>query len=206
MPIIRSPSFNFAGFCVGVKSGENKKRIKLKDGDLIIGIQSSGLHSNGFSLVRKIIKDNKIKLNKKLYKNKTIGNLLIEPTKIYVKPILDLFTKNIIKSCSHITGGGITENLPRSLTKNVQAQIDLGVWNVPEIFKWIHSYGVTQSEMLRTFNCGFGMIVILEKSKLKSFDKTMKKYKLKYCNIGKLIHSNNSIKKIKFQNKLNFDD
>ena len=199
-------NYDLAGFCVGVKSGESKKTEKLKNGDLIIGIQSSGLHSNGFSLVRKIIKDNKVKLDKKLYKNKTIGNLLIEPTKIYVAPILKLFSKNIIKSCSHITGGGITENLPRSLTKNVQAQIDLSVWNVPKIFKWIHSYGVTQSEMLRTFNCGFGMIVILEKSKLKSFDKVMKKYKLKYCNIGKLTSSKNSSKKIKFQNKLNFDD
>ena len=198
--------YDLAGFCVGVKSGEIKKRTNLKHGDLIIGIQSSGLHSNGFSLVRKIIKDNKVKLNKKLYKNKTIGNLLIEPTKIYVAPILDLFSKNIIKSCSHITGGGITENLPRSLTKNVQAQIDLSIWEVPKIFKWIHGYGVTQSEMLRTFNCGFGMIVILEKSKYKYFDKVMRKYKLKYSNIGKLINSKNSNKKIKFVSKLDFDD
>ena len=154
-----------------------QQNVKLKTHPII-----NKDHVAAFSdfLARKILK---IKLNKKLYKNKTIGDLLIEPTQIYVWNILNLFSKNIIKSCSHITGGGITENLPRSLTKNVQAQIDLSVWNVPKIFKWIHSYGVTQSEMLRTFNCGFGMIVILEKSKL-SLLMVMKKYKLKYCNIG----------------------
>ena len=198
--------YDLAGFCVGVKSGLKSIKPKLKQNDLIIGIKSSGLHSNGFSLVRKIIKEKKVRLSKKIDKNKTIGQLLLKPTEIYVDPILELFSKKIIKSCAHITGGGITENLPRSLTNNVKAQIDLSKFNLSKIFKWLHGYGITQSEMLRTFNCGYGMVVILEKSKFNKFKNLMKKHKLGYDNIGILLNSKKSKKRIKFIGKLNFND
>ncbi len=198
--------YDLAGFCVGVKSGLKSIKPKLKQNDLIIGIKSSGLHSNGFSLVRKIIKEKKVRLNTKRDKNKTIGQLLLKPTEIYVDPILELFSKKLIKSCAHITGGGITENLPRSLTNNVKAQIDLNKFNLSKIFKWLHGYGITQSEMLRTFNCGYGMVVILEKSKLNKFENLMKKHKLGYDNIGVLLNSKKSKRRIKFIGKLNFND
>ena len=198
--------YDLAGFCVGVKSGINKFNPRLKKNDLIVGIRSSGLHSNGFSLVRKIIKEKKIRLNKKIDKNKSIGQLLLEPTKIYVDPILDLYSKKLIKTCAHITGGGITDNLTRSLKSNVIAEIDLNKWFVPKIFKWIQSYGISQSEMLKTFNCGYGMVVVLEKANLKKFENLMKKYKLDYDKLGVLLNSNKSKKRIKFIGKLDFND
>ena len=198
--------YDLAGFCVGVKSGIKNVKPKLLQNDLIIGIKSSGLHSNGFSLVRKIVKEKKVKLNKKIDKSNTIGQLLLKPTKIYVEPILELFSKKLIKTCAHITGGGITENLPRSLTNNVKAEIDLNKWNVPKIFKWVQSYGINQSEMLRTFNCGYGMVVIVEKSKFNMFENIMKKHKLNYDEIGVLVNSKKSKKRIKFIGKLNFND
>ncbi len=198
--------YDLAGFCVGVKSGLKTIKPKLKKNDLIIGIKSSGLHSNGFSLVRKIIKEKKVRLNKKIEKNKTIGQLLLEPTEIYVNPILELFSKKLIKTCAHITGGGIIDNLPRSLTNNVEAEIDLNKWKVPKIFKWIQSHGINQSEMLRTFNCGYGMIVILDKAKLSKFENLMNKYKLDYDKIGVLINSNKSKKRIQFTGRLKFND
>ena len=198
--------YDLAGFCVGVKSGEVKASPKLKENDLIVGISSSGLHSNGYSLVRKIIKENKIKLNKKIEKNKTIGELLLKPTEIYVSPILEMYTKKIIKTCAHITGGGITENLPRSLNKNVSAKINLETFNLPAIFKWIQSFGVSQNEMLKTFNCGYGMIVILDRTKFYQFEKSIKKHKLKYSIIGNLVNSKKINKKVSYIGKLNFND
>ncbi len=198
--------YDLAGFCVGVKSGVIKANSKLKENDLIVGISSSGLHSNGYSLVRKIIKEKKIKLNKKIDKNRTIGELLLKPTEIYVNLILEMYSKKIIKTCAHITGGGITENLPRSLSKNVSAKIYLEKFDLPRIFKWIQSFGVTQNEMLKTFNCGYGMIALLDKTNLKQFDKSIKNHKLKYNIIGNLVNSKNVNKKINYIGKLNFND
>ncbi len=198
--------YDLAGFCVGVKSGVTKTNSKLKENDLVVGISSSGLHSNGYSLVRKIIKENKIKLNKKIDKKKTIGELLLKPTEIYVSPILELYTKKIIKTCAHITGGGVTENLPRSLNNYISAKINLDNFKLPRIFKWIKSFGVTQNEMLKTFNCGYGMIVILDKTKLNQFDKVIKNHKLKYNIIGNLVKAKNKNKKVSYIGKLNFND
>ncbi len=198
--------YDLAGFCVGVKSGAAKTNAKLREDDLIIGISSSGLHSNGYSLVRKIIRENKIKLNRKIKKNKTIGELLLKPTEIYVNPILEMYSKRIIKTCAHITGGGLTENLPRSLSDNISAKINLDKFKIPIIFKWIQSFGVTQNEMLKTFNCGYGMIVIIDRIKFNQFDKVIKNYKLKYNIIGKLVKSKTVNKKINYIGKLDFND
>ena len=170
------------------------KKIKLKDGDLLIGIESSGAHSNGYSLIRKILKDKKISLSSILPNSKkTIGKSLIEPTKIYVNPILDLYNKNILKTCAHITGGGITENLPRVITKNLYAHINLSNWKLPPLFKWIMSMGVPEKEMLKTFNCGYGMIAIIDKKNITKFNIILKKYKLKSTLIGKLKNKKKNI-------------
>ncbi len=180
--------YDLAGFSVGVIDKKNlNRKIKMKEGDLLIGIESSGFHSNGYSLIRKILKDKKISLNSYLPNSKkTIGKHLIEPTKIYVNPILDLYQKNILKSCAHITGGGITENLPRIIPNNLYPVINLNSWRLSPLFKWIMSMGISQKEMLKTFNCGFGMITIIDKKNLSRFNSNIKKYKLKTSIIGEL--------------------
>ena len=186
--------YDLAGFSVGVIDKKNlEKKIKLKADDLLYGIESSGVHSNGYSLIRKIIKDKKINLNKILPKSKkTIGKSLIEPTKIYVRPILDLYQKGFLKSCAHITGGGITENLPRVIPKNLYADINLDNWQLTPLFKWIMSMGVTQNEMLKTFNCGHGMIAIIDKQNKSKFNSILKKYKLKSVLLGTLKNKKNN--------------
>jgi len=198
--------FDLAGFCVGIKSGIDTYKPKLAKGDIVIGLRSSGLHSNGYSLVRKIIKVNNLKLSKKIDKGRTLGELLLKPTEIYVEPILELFSKKIIKTCAHITGGGITENLPRSLSKNIIANINLGKMRIPKIFKFIKSYDISQKEMLRTFNCGYGMLLIINKSKIDKFQKTIKKFKLTYDEIGNLDYSKDPSIKIKYYGRLNFNE
>ena len=198
--------FDLAGFCVGIKSGINSYKPKLVKGDIVIGLRSSGLHSNGYSLVRKVIKLNNLKLSKKIDGDQTLGELLLKPTEIYVEPILELFSKKIIKTCAHITGGGITENLPRSLNKNVIANIDLGKMHIPKIFKFIKSYDISDKEMLRTFNCGYGMLLIISKNKIATFQNTIKKFKFLYDEIGNLEYSKNPSRKIKFHGKLNFNE
>ncbi len=180
--------YDLAGFSVGILDKSNSNiNPKYKDGDLIVGIQSSGIHSNGYSLIRKIIKDKKISLNKNLpNSNISIGKALLTPTKIYVNPILELYEKKIIKGCAHITGGGITENLPRILSKNIYAEINLDSWKLSPLFRWVKSMGISQSEMLKTFNCGYGMLTIVEKKNVTKLKYILKKYKLRSVVIGSL--------------------
>ena len=198
--------YDLAGFCVGVKSGVSKD-LQLKKNDLIIGIESSGIHSNGFSLIRKIVKDNNISLKKRFIKNNSLGKILLKPTYIYVDVILDLFSKNLIKTCSHITGGGVTENLPRSISKNTKAIIDLNKWKLPTIFKWISGFNVSQNEMLRTFNCGYGMVIVIDKKNLSRVRKIIKKYKFKSDIIGSIdMKKSTKESSIKFIGRLNFNE
>ena len=174
--------FDLAGFTVGVIS---KKKIitqdKVKKNDIILAIPSSGLHSNGFSLVRKIIK--KEKLNKRIKKE------LLLPTKIYTKEILKLVKNNLINSAANITGGGITENIVRSVPNNLTANIDLSKIKIPFIFKWLKSKNISDIEMLKTFNCGVGFCLIVNKkniNKIKSyFNKKFKPYEIGYISQSK---------------------
>ena len=173
MPGIYSKDgFDLAGFSVGVT---DKKRIlnsqQIKKGDAILAIPSSGVHSNGFSLVRKILKEKKILYsakNKKLYQN------LLTPTKIYTKEIQKLFEQNLIHGACNITGGGLTENIPRVLPKNVSARIDLAKVKVKKIFSWISKQGVDQGEMLKTFNCGVGFVVFAKTNNIAKITKVFK--------------------------------
>ena len=166
MPGIYSKDkFDLAGFSVGIVS---KKKIlnkqNVKTGDIILAIPSSGIHSNGFSLVRTILKKNKIPKNLK--------NELLKPTKIYCKEILKLTNKNLINSAAHITGGGLIENLLRSIPKNLTLNIDLGKIKTTKIFKWLKNKNISDQEMLRTFNCGVGFCLIIPKKnflKIKRF-------------------------------------
>lgn len=154
--------YDLAGFCVGIV--EKSKIIdgsKVKAGDKLIGIASSGPHSNGYSLIRKILEKSGASLPDP-FENSTLGEALLKPTKIYVKSLLSLLEQVPIHALAHITGGGITENLPRVLPEGISAQIDLSSWYFPSIFKWLQQQGkVSQADMLTTFNCGLGMIVVL---------------------------------------------
>ena len=154
--------YDLAGFCVGVVEkdeiidGEN-----VSPGDVLIGLDSSGLHSNGFSLVRHLLKQSGTDINME-FDGRPFIDTLLEPTKIYVKPILDLLGSVRLKAMSHITGGGLLENLPRVLPDNTSAHIDCSSWQWPAVFRWLQETGnVELEEMYRTFNCGIGMVLVL---------------------------------------------
>ncbi len=157
--------YDMAGFAVGIV--DRTKMIDgrdIQEGDAIIGLASSGIHSNGFSLVRKIFLDNpKFDLNNKPEGfSKTLGETLIEPTKIYVKPVLQLLDKLDVKGIIHVTGGGFYENIPRVLPEGTKAHINLGSWEIAPIFKLIQEEGkIKEEEMFKTFNMGIGMILIV---------------------------------------------
>tara|TARA_B110000438_G_scaffold197481_1_gene188996 strand:+ start:1328 stop:2383 length:1056 start_codon:yes stop_codon:yes gene_type:complete len=161
-------SFDLAGFAVGVVDEEKVIGSRgANDGDKLIGISSSGLHSNGFSLIRKILKERDINLSERL-KDQELGDALLTPTKIYVKDILNLQTKITISAVAHITGGGFYENIPRILKKSSKAVIDFNFedWPARNLYSWIQSNGVTQEDMLHTFNCGIGMIVSVDPNEI----------------------------------------
>jgi phosphoribosylformylglycinamidine cyclo-ligase len=152
--------YDLAGFCVGVVE---KSAIidgsTVREGDVLLGMGSSGPHSNGYSLVRKILEVSGADLSQPLGET-TLGEALMAPTTIYVKALLTLFEALPVKALSHITGGGLLENLPRVLPKACKASIDTGSWQWPEIFNWLQQQGnVDTREMYRTFNCGVGMVL-----------------------------------------------
>lgn len=157
--------YDLAGFAVGiVEKSAIIDQQKVSIGDTLIGLRSSGPHSNGYSLIRKILEVSKAKLTDK-FGASTLGETLLAPTTIYVKTIQRLMETVDIHAISHITGGGITENLPRVLPANAQARIQLKSWSRPPIFTWLQQQGKVQdAEMYRTFNCGVGMIVCVAKS------------------------------------------
>jgi phosphoribosylformylglycinamidine cyclo-ligase len=155
--------FDLAGFCVGIVEKDNiLDGSKVTAGDKLIGIASSGPHSNGYSLIRKILETSSASLDDSL-NGKPLGQALLEPTKIYVKSLLELLKTVPVHALAHITGGGLTENLPRVLPEGLDASIDLNSWEFPETFKWLQQQGnVAQADMLTTFNCGIGMIVCVD--------------------------------------------
>lgn len=160
--------YDLAGFAVGaVERDQLLPKKNIEEGDVLIGIASSGVHSNGYSLVRKIVKDAKANLNDKApfeTEHRSLGGALLEPTRIYVKSLLPLLKDEKIKAMSHITGGGLSENLPRVLPEKLAAHIDLDRWVMPSVFQWLMRAGdVDSHEMLRTFNCGIGMILVVAK-------------------------------------------
>lgn len=153
--------YDLAGFAVGAV--ERNKIITgdhISTGDALLGLSSSGAHSNGYSLIRKILTKSGTKLDQKVG-NQKLGDLLIEPTRIYVSSILNALKTEQIKGLAHITGGGIIENIPRILPEHLAAEIDLKSWPRSELFQWLQANGnVDDEEMLRVFNCGIGMVVI----------------------------------------------
>src|SRR5262249_46486093 len=157
---------DLAGFAVGaVERDEVLPRKDIEVGDAILALRSSGIHANGFSLVRRIVERSGLHLSEEapFGKSKSLGAALLPPTPIYVREILDAIRQTAaVKALAHITGGGLTENIPRVLPRRLAAEIGLGSFALPPVFQWLQHEGkIDQSEMLRTFNCGIGMILVV---------------------------------------------
>jgi len=158
--------YDLAGFAVGVvEKAHIITGADIAPGDVVLGLASNGAHSNGYSLVRKILERSQPDLAAKFDGERSLSEVIMAPTRIYVKPLLALMQSLTIKGMAHITGGGITENVPRVLPENVVADIASTSWELPKLFKWLQKEGgVAQQEMYRTFNCGIGMVVIVAAS------------------------------------------
>lgn len=158
--------YDLAGFTVGIV--EKSKMLdgsKVAAGDAVIGLASSGPHSNGYSLIRKVLEVSGASLDDKLpgdAQQRTLGDALMAPTRIYVKPLLELMREHDVHALAHITGGGLTENIPRVIPDGLGVEIDRSSWEFPAAFKWLQENGnISDKEMLRTFNCGIGMVAIV---------------------------------------------
>ena len=198
--LYKKNDFDLAGFCVGVVDKKDilpKKNVKKTD--VIIGLKSSGFHSNGYSLINFLIDKKKLNLKKKI-NNTTYEKILIKPTKLYTD-ILKLRNFKDIKAIANITGGGMTENIPRVLPKNMSAEIDLNKIQLPVIFKEIKNIGnVDYDEMLRVFNCGVGMIIIVSNTNADKTMRNLKSLKLNSKIIGEIVPlKGNPI--VKYKNK-----
>ena len=182
--------FDIAGFAVGVV-GKNKilSKNKIKKDDLILAIPSSGLHSNGFSLVRYLINKKKIDIKK----NNFLKFELLKPTKIYVKEVLKLIDKSLINGCANITGGGLADNIKRIIPDNLVAEINLSEVKTLKIFKWLYKNRISNKEMLKTFNCGVGFCLIINPNKYESVKRHFTK-KFKPYIIGKISKGKNKVK------------
>ncbi len=161
--------YDMAGFCTGVV--EKSKIIdgtKVAAGDQLIALASSGPHSNGFSLIRKVLEVSNADTNQ-VIDGKTLGEYLLEPTRIYVKPLLELFKQVDVHALSHITGGGFWENIPRVLPESAKAVVKGDSWQWPSVFSWLQENGnITTHEMYRTFNCGVGMVLVVPADQLEN--------------------------------------
>lgn len=189
--------YDIAGFCVGVvEKSEIIDGSKVQNGDAIIALASSGPHSNGYSLVRKIIEVAGVDPNKELLDGVPLADHLLTPTKIYVQSVLKLISQIPVHAIAHITGGGFWENIPRVLPDNTQAIINGESWQWPSIFHWLQQVGSIDShEMYRTFNCGVGLIIVLPKSFVEPAIKFLKACGEKAWLLGE-IKSSNSVERV----------
>jgi phosphoribosylformylglycinamidine cyclo-ligase len=194
MPGIYAPGdFDLAGFCVGIVE---KERVingdQVKTGDKLIALASSGPHSNGYSLIRKIIEFSGVDLAQDC-DGQSLAEALIAPTRIYVKNLLELTRQIPVLAISHITGGGLLENIPRVLPSQCAANIDRSSWDMPAVFNWLQSAGnVDSSEMFRTFNCGVGMVLVIAQNDLSSCLQLLDELGEQAWEIGEIVDKNNT--------------
>ena len=177
-------NFDLAGFSVGVVEKADLIDGKgIKPGHILLGVESSGPHSNGYSLIRSILKKNKAP--------NSIMQTLLKPTHLYPAPVLELIKKTHVKGMAHITGGGLTENIPRILKSGLIANVNLSSWKFPKAFQWLQEKGkISEADMLRIFNCGIGMVCILDKSEISKAKKILSSHKLRTFEIGSIIKGN----------------
>ena len=182
--------FDIAGFAVGsVDKNKILSKNKIKKNDLVVSIPSNGLHSNGYSLVRYILSKKKINLKK----NKFLKKELLKPTKIYVKEVLKIIDKDLINGCANITGGGLEDNIKRIIPEKLVAEINLNKVKTLKIFKWLKKNNISDTEMLKTFNCGVGFCLIINPKKFQRIKKYFSKKFEPYV-IGKISKGKNKVK------------
>jgi phosphoribosylformylglycinamidine cyclo-ligase len=189
MPGMYPPGeYDLAGFAVGaVEKSKIITGARIVSGDTILAIGSSGAHSNGYSLVRKIIERAGAKPSDDLG-GQPLGDVVMAPTEIYVKPLLKLITEVDVKGMAHITGGGLVDNVPRVLPENTQAVLHRDSWQMPELFRWLQMKGgVADAEMVRVFNCGIGMVVIVSPDQADAAIKSLTAQGLKAWNVGEVV-------------------
>jgi len=195
MPGMYAPGeYDLAGFTVGAVERANlKKKKNMKAGDVLLGLASSGVHSNGFSLVRYIMEQAKVGYDAPFANGKTLGETVLVPTKIYVQSCLKAIRAHAgIKGLAHITGGGLPDNLPRVLPENLSAEINTKAWSLPPIFAWLKEKGgVPEADFWRTFNCGIGMVLVVEASEADAAMATLKAAGETVYRIGQLISRGN---------------
>ena len=188
--------FDIAGFAVGLVEKKKILNKRIRNNDLILAVPSNGLHSNGYSLVRYLLKKKKINFQT----SKFLRDELIRPTKIYVKELSLINEKNLINGCANITGGGLVDNIQRVIPKNLCAEINLNEVKTLKIYRWLYKMGVREKEMLKTFNCGVGFCLVTNPRNLNSVSKYFGK-KFKPYIIGKIVKNS---KKVKLSGKISW--
>jgi phosphoribosylformylglycinamidine cyclo-ligase len=190
MPGMYDPNeYDLAGFAVGlVEKSAIIDGSRIAAGDAVIGLASSGCHSNGYTLVRTVVARSSSDLYEPLEGERTLGDALIEPTRIYVKPVLATLAKVEVKGLAHITGGGLTENIPRVLPEGLCAALESSRWTRPEIFRWLQKMGnIEDAEMHRTFNCGIGMAMVVPKAEAKAAIDSLASHGVEAFEIGAIV-------------------
>jgi len=197
--LYKENDFDFAGFCVGAVERKKilpKKNI-MKEGDLLFGIKSSGFHSNGYSLIRKVLRDTKVELNSSTDFNsnfKTNAKALMAPTRLYYPYLKKLFETDLLNGISHITGGGIIGNVPRMLPENLSANINKDLFFKDDIFEWFKNLSnISNDEMYKTFNCGLGLVVSIAKENYDQFINVTQNENLEIFEVG-LVEAANSVR------------
>lgn len=198
--------YDLAGFAVGaVERTELLPRTNIREGDIILGLASSGLHSNGFSLVRRVIAQSGLQLNEEapFAKGLSLAEAILIPTRIYVRPILNVLNMTDgLKALAHITGGGFSENIPRILPEDLAAEINLASITVPPVFSWLSQEGnIAQQELLRTFNCGVGMVLVVSHNKASTIKEYLKKDGEPVIHLGNVVKRRN--KGVVYKGQLN---
>jgi phosphoribosylformylglycinamidine cyclo-ligase len=206
--VYHGDDYDLAGFAVGAaERGAILPRNDVRSGDVVLGIASSGVHSNGYSLVRKVVAKSKLKWNAAapFDKKKKLGAAVLTPTRIYVKSCLAAVRgTKAVKALAHITGGGFPDNIPRVLPKNVGARIDISRIPVPPVFQWLaQTGGIAEKEMLRTFNCGIGMIVVVEARAADKVAAILKREGESVVHLGELVAAAKGKPRVAYTGRLN---
>jgi phosphoribosylformylglycinamidine cyclo-ligase len=184
--------YDLAGFCVGiVEKSKILDGSKVAAGDVLLGLASSGPHSNGYSLIRKILEVTQADLNQKVGQH-TLAQALMAPTRIYVKPLLKLLKTYPVHAMAHITGGGLLENIPRVMPARTKASINSNRWVMPEVFSWLQKGGnISSEEMYRTFNCGIGMVLIVSVDVAEAVSEFLTQEGETVFNLGQILTASN---------------
>ena len=197
--LYKENDFDFAGFCVGAVERKKilPKKNVMKEGDLLFGIKSSGFHSNGYSLIRKVLRDTKVELNSSTDFNsnfKTYATALMAPTRLYYPYLKKLLETDLLNGISHITGGGITGNVPRMLPEELSANINKDLFFKDDIFEWFKNLSnISNDEMYKTFNCGLGLVVSVAKENYDQFIDVIQNENLEIFEVG-LVEAANSVR------------